>query len=274
MPNRMVTLLTDFGDTDSYVAVVKATLLTIEPNVKIIDLTHQVSAQSVIEGAFILGTAWQSFPTGTIHMAIVDPGVGTERKALLLEGNGHTFLAPDNGILSFVIPEGKTRNGLLDPYITDIPKGYTARVLNNKNYWLKHTSSTFHARDIFAPIAGHLANGVAPEKLGEIVTSITRFSITQPSWNNDILIGKVIHIDHFGNVITTIPNYLLEENGSVTVLIANNQIKRLTLTYGKGTGLIALIGSHGYLEIAVKNGSAAKTLNIKVKDQVEVHRKI
>jgi hypothetical protein len=270
----MVTLLTDFGDTDSYVAVVKATILKIDPHVNIIDLTHQVSAQNIIEGAFILGTAWQSFPIGTIHMAIVDPGVGTERKALLLEGNGHIFLAPDNGILSFVIPEDKTRNCLLAQYIADVPKGYTARVLNNENYWLKYTSSTFHARDIFAPTAGHLANGVPPEKLGEIVTSITRFSIIQPSWDNDVLVGKVIHIDHFGNVITTIPNYLLEDNDSVTVFIANNHIERLSLTYGTGTGLIALTGSHGYLEIAIRNGNAAKTLNIKVKDLVKVRRKI
>ena len=209
MPGLVITLLTDFGLADSYVGAMKGVVLGINPQANLVDLTHDVSPQNVLQGAFLLGTAWPYFPDGTIHLAVVDPGVGTERRALLLEGHGHLFLAPDNGILSFVLPQEETGTSPFQPYLARVPEGFRAYALTDPRYWRHPVSDTFHGRDIFAPVAAHLSLGLAAEEVGEPVDSLIRLAIPVPQWQGDRLLGHVLHIDRFGNVVTSVPAEVL-----------------------------------------------------------------
>ena len=274
MPGHIITLLTDFGLVDPYVGVMKGVILGIAPTATVIDLTHDVPPQDILQGAFLLDTSWRSFPTGTIHVAVVDPGVGGERRALLVQGPEHTFLAPDNGLLSFVLPKEKKEKIAFKPYIGPVPAGFNAYALTNAKYWRHPVSPTFHGRDIFAPVAAHLSLGVLPEEMGEPVTSLTRLALPEARWLGDLLAGYVLHIDRFGNLVTNVPEALLRQEGqALTIEIGGRSITGLSLTYATGKGLAALIGSHGNLEIAVRDGSAAQLLGAKVGDTVKVVRR-
>ena len=272
MPGHLITLLTDFGNADAYVGVMKGVILGIDPSATVVDLTHDVPPQDILQGAFLLGTAWQAFPAGTIHVAVVDPGVGTDRRALLVQGGGHTFLAPDNGLLSFVLPRDEGKGDPFQPYTGQVPKGYTAHSLTNQRYWRHPVSTTFHGRDIFAPVAAHLSTGVPADELGEGVTTLVRLAVTEPRWNREELAGLVMHIDRFGNVVTSIPEALTNGGQVLTIELGGQSIQGLVATYGAGVGLVALIGSNGYLEIAVRDGRAAQLLGVKVGDEVRVRR--
>lgn len=272
MPGHLITLLTDFGHADAYAGVMKGVILGIDPTATVVDLTHDVPPQDIVQGAFLLGTAWQAFPPGTIHVAMVDPGVGTDRRALLVQGGGHTFLAPDNGLLSFVLPGDEGQGDSFQPYTGPVPKGYTAHSLTNQRYWRHPVSATFHGRDVFAPVAAHLSAGVPVDELGKGVSTLVRLAVAEPRWDRDMLLGRVVHIDRFGNVITYIPEALTRGGQMLTIELGGRTLQGLATTYGAGVGLVVLIGSHGHLEIAVRDGNAAELLGVKVGDEVQVRR--
>ena len=273
MAGPIITLLTDFGLADAYVGAMKGVLLGINPSATLVDLTHDVLPQNVLAGAFLLSTAWRYFPEGTIHMAIVDPGVGTERRAFLLEGHGHLFLAPDNGLLTFILPPEDVVVPLFQPYLARLPQGFQAYALTSSRYWRQHVSATFHGRDLFAPVAGHLSLGVPPQEVGEPVNNLVRLSVPVPRWQAGKLMGHVLHVDRFGNVVTTVPEAALAGHGQMEVEVRGATIRGLVHAYAEAHGLAALIGSHGYLEVALPNGSAAQELSLKVGDEVVVSRR-
>ena len=272
MPGSVITLLSDFGLTDSYVGAMKGVVLGINPDVQLVDLTHQVSPQDVLQGAFLLGQACSLFPAGTIHAAVVDPGVGTERRALLVRGNGHWFLAPDNGLLTFVLPPERSDSAVFQPYSANVPDGFHAYALTNQRYWRQPVSATFHGRDIFAPVAAHISLSVAPEELGEPVDRLIRLAVPAPQWQGDILQAHVLAVDRFGNVVTTVPAEALAGVAGMEVELNGTQVRVLFSTYAQGDGLVALIGSHGYLEVALTNGNAADMIGVKVGDELLVRR--
>ena len=271
MQSRLITLLTDFGHTDPFVGTMKGVILGINPSAVIIDLTHEVSPMDILQGAFLLGTAWHHFPAGTIHIAVVDPGVGTQRRVLAVEVHDHTFLVPDNGLLSFILPNEAISNSPFKPYLQDIPSSCSATVLTNAKFWNNPVSSTFHGRDIFAPVAGYLALGEPRETMGNPVKSVTQLALPGSRWLNGNLSGYVIHIDRFGNIVTTVSAASVE-NMRISIHINGGAIAELTKTYGSGHGLVAHIGSHGYIEIAVANGNAAEFLKARVGDKVLVRK--
>jgi len=268
----LISLLTDFGDADAYVGVMKGVALGINPQARLVDLTHQVRPQDILQGAFLLGTAWRFFLQGTIHVAVVDPGVGTGRRVLLVQGEGHSFLAPDNGLLSFVLPpDSPTNLPAFAPYTAPLPSGFLAYTITNPRYWLPKVSATFHGRDVFAPAAAHLSLGVSPSELGEPLTTVTRLHVPTPHKEGNRLSGCVLHVDWFGNIVTNIlPEALADMGRDVTVEIGGRRIRGLAKTYAEGPGLVALAGSHGYLEVALPNGNAARETGAKVGDEVIV----
>jgi S-adenosylmethionine hydrolase len=270
MSGPAISLLTDFGLTDAYLGVMKGVVLETNPRATLIDLTHNVPPQDVLQGAFLLGTAWRYFPVGTIHVAVVDPGVGTERRALLLEAHGHLFLAPDNGLLTFILPAQDADTPLYQPYRAVLPKNFRAYTLTNSQYWRHPVSATFHGRDLFAPVAAHLSQGLAPRDVGDPVDSLVRLAIPVPIWLDDRVAGYVLHIDRFGNVVTTMPEAAVAGCENLVLEIGGTTVRGLVDSYAEADGLAALIGSHGYLEIVVTNGSAAQVLGVKVGDEVSV----
>ncbi len=273
MPGPVISLLTDFGLRDAYVASMKGTVLGINTQARLVDITHDVPPQDTLHGAFVLGTAWRYFPPGAIHVAVVDPGVGTERKALLLQGDGASFLAPDNGLLSFVLPPEQTRLPLFTAYQAPVPETFRAYALTNDKYWRHPVGDTFHGRDIFAPVAAHLSLGVASEDLGQPVASLTRLAVPVPRWEAGSLVGHVLHIDRFGNLVTNLSREVASEGGAKMIVeVAGEKVKGLASSYAVTGGPVALIGSYGYLEVALPGGNAATSLGVSVGDQVVVKR--
>ena len=271
---RPIVLTTDFGLADAYAGVMRGVVLGINPGATVIDLTHLIQPQNVRQAAFVLGANYRFFPDGSIHVAIVDPGVGTKRRALLLVTPLASFVAPDNGILSYVVGD----------YLDEVPAGggtaalpssLAAYSLENPQYWLQPVSRTFHGRDVFAPAAAHLTLGVAPEDFGPPVNEMVWLAASQPETRDTGIHGEVVYADHFGNLVTNIPAGALEHAGGIQVEIKGRRIAGLAGTFGEGDpeadgGLIALVGSHGYLEVAVRNGSAALTLGAGVGEPVRV----
>ncbi|MBI2860874.1 MAG: SAM-dependent chlorinase/fluorinase [Chloroflexi bacterium] len=264
--SAIITLTTDFGLSDGYVAAMKAVILGINPAATMVDISHNIRPQDIAHGAFVLGTVWKSFPRGTVHLAVVDPGVGTERRAIALSTPFADFVAPDNGVLSYVLqPAGAgEEQAVLGP-------GMKAVALTNPRYWRRPVSPTFHGRDIFAPAAGHLSLGRPLRELGEAVTSLALLPLSHPRRTAPgVLVGCVVHIDHFGNLVTNLRQEDLPA-GPLAVDIGAHRIQGLSRTYGEASGLLALIGSSGYLEISLKNGSASALLNAGIGDEVVVH---
>jgi len=257
----IITLTTDFGLSDPYVASMKGIILSINPDVVIADITHAVEPQQIEQGAFLLAAAWSYFPSGSIHVAVVDPGVGTERRAIALATPAGTFVGPDNGILSAALPDQARRAAGEKPHPVPLPPGTAAHLLTNERFHRIQVSATFHGRDIFAPVAAHLSRGVPLDELGPPVGEIMALppfrARSQPDGS---LLGRVIHIDRFGNLITDVRAEQLPPPLPLVVEIAGRRIRGLSPTYGHGTGLLALIGSSGFLEIALRQGSAALEL--------------
>ena len=269
-----IVLTTDFGLDDPYVGVMKGVVLGINPRARVIDLTHQIRPQNLGQAAFVLATSYRFFPPGAIHVVVVDPGVGTSRHALLLVTPHGRFLAPDNGVLSRVlrdyldVPPERAGN-------VEVPASLTAYSLTNSRYWLHPVSQTFHGRDIFGPVAAHLSLGVSPEELGESLGHLCWLPSPQPIRRDNSIHGEVINVDRFGNLVTNIPATMLAETPGLHVKIRGQVIKGLSQTYHGNErpaerGLVALLGSHGYLEVAVRDGSAALSLGIEVGEPVEV----
>lgn len=264
--SRLVALLTDYGYEDTYVAQVKAVLLSLCPTCEILDLTHGVPPQNVRSGAYLLATATPYLPEDTIIVAVVDPGVGTARRAVAVRGVRHTYIAPDNGLLNLALRD-------------DPPQ--CAVSLDNPSYHLSEVSATFHGRDIFAPCAAHLANGVPINCLGTPIEAAELVSLPDidPEFSEGVTRCKPLHIDHFGNVVFNLRRDRFEQSlrgaGVAVVLIgkdAHETPLSLVRTFGeveRGAPL-AYWGSNGYLEVAVNGGSAAHTLEIGSDSVLEV----
>ncbi len=273
MPRPVITLTTDFGLKDGYVAAMRGVILRINPDAEIVDVTHDISPQDIASAAFVLGAAYSYFPEHSIHVAVVDPDVGTSRRALVLRTPKGVFVAPDNGLLTYVLKDYRAKTegqaGFMEPCSVTAPSGCDAFSLTNSSYWLSQVSSTFHGRDIFAPVAAHLSLGEQPEKMGVAVAELTCLNIPDPKVKDKLMVGKVIHVDRFGNLITNIENKALLGKKAV-VEIKNKTIVGIAHTYASKRGLAAILGSHGYLEIAVANGSAAEVLKARVGEEVRV----
>ncbi len=255
----VIALLTDFGLRDGYVGVMKGVIATIAPNAHVIDITHEVAPQDVAGGAWILATAYRYLPPGTVFVCVVDPGVGSARAAIALRAGARIFVGPDNGLFHYVLAE-QSINGVV--------------ALENAAYRLPQVSSTFHGRDIFAPAGAHLARGVALEALGPALTpeSLQRLAIRQAERHGAQVEAEVVHIDHFGNLVTNIPLTMLPEFFSaphMRLLIPKHGItieqRRRTFAAGAEDGAPFMYGdSSGYIGVAIRNGNAARTLGISV----------
>ena len=271
MPGPVITLLSDFGLSDSYVGAMKGVISSICPGASLVDITHEVPPQDLLQGAFLLSTAWHFFPSGTVHVAVVDPGVGTERKPLLVRARDHFFLAPDNGILSLVLPDEDVGAVPFQAYQAAIPRGVEAFALTNSAYWRHPVSNTFHGRDIFVPAAANLLLGAAPGDMGERVEKMVRLAVPRPLWENGFLTGYVLHVDRFGNIVTNIVlQDIAEMSGGIEIEVGKSKISRFSDTYSEANELTALIGGQGYLEVALPNGNAALELGVRAQDRVVV----
>ena len=250
LPYPLITLLTDFGTRDAFVGIMKGIILGIAPEARLIDLSHDIPPQDVLTGALQLRSAASFFPRGTIHVAVVDPGVGSQRRAVVVQTHDAFFVGPDNGLLSLAAPP------------TSIVRSVH---LTNAQYFLSRLSSTFHGRDVFAPVAAHLARGVSLETLGPPIQTVESLSLPIVERTDTRLSGSVIAIDHFGNLITNITgtDLLPFPRETLWVSIGPVQIQGLGSTYASVSlgSMTALINSWGMLEIAVRNGSAAQQLS-------------
>ena len=226
----MITLTTDFGTRDPYVAEMKGVVLQLNPQATFVDISHHIDPQSVIQGAFVLGSAYHSFPKNTIHVAVVDPGVGTSRRAILLVTPEGLFLAPDNGLLTHVLRDSSEYRAVaqgrqfLEPMDVTVPSGCAVYELSNQSLWKHPVSDTFHVRDIFASVAGHLSLGTAPEEVGEPLRSLVCLCSPHAQRKGDTIKGHIIHVDGFGNLVTTIEGKALTQN-SVQVLLKGRRIQ-------------------------------------------------
>ena len=253
--NPIITLTTDFGTNDHFIGTMKGVILSIEPDAQIIDICHSVQAFDVLDGALTISQAYSYFPTGTIHMVIVDPGVGTARRPLVVSSERHHFVAPDNGVLSLIYQREQR---------------LSARHVTGEHYFLQPVSNTFHARDIFSPVAAYLAKGVDPQKFGEAVTDFVRFSAPKPKpVNENTLRGVVLKADRFGNLITNItpqdaPMLFKENPGAFKIVVGQREIREIKDAYAQGAPgeVFGIMGSMGYLEIAANRGSAAQLLGV------------
>jgi len=240
-----LTLLTDFGTADYYVGAVKGAILSVNPNVPIVDITHEIPAQDIEAGAFMLLAAHETFPAGTIHVAVVDPGVGSTRRPIVVTANNQFFVGPDNGIFTYVCdraPSHKTFHVTADKYFRSDP------------------SSTFHGRDIFAPVAAALSTGVAPEQFGPLINDEVRL----PSLETPL---RIIHIDRFGNCVTNITRERFEGE---SLTVDGRTITAFRKFYGEASEgeIFAIWGSAGFLEISINGGSAAQVLGAKRGDPI------
>lgn len=279
---NIITLTTDFGLQGPYVASMKGVILSINPQATLVDISHHVAPQNVFEAAFLLGNIYRYFPRDSVHIVIVDPGVGTKRRGIVLEIGHAFFVAPDNGLLSYVLEEelghgmvppqeaSPWKGGLPPLYERELRAPVQARTISNPKLWRHPISATFHGRDIFAPVAAHLSLGIPLAEVGEAVSSVLAFDPPHPRLEPDGSVqGQVIHIDSFGNLITNMREADLPA-GPMDVLISGSLIVGLSSTYHAGADLLALIGSGGNLEIAAKNASAAAMLQAKVGDVVKI----
>jgi S-adenosylmethionine hydrolase len=270
----VITLTTDFGLADAYVAAMKGVLLGINPDATLVDICHTVQPRNVSQAAFVLSTACKFFPPRTVHLVVVDPGVGTERRAVILRTPHADFVAPDNGVLSYVIQP--YASGQIDAGRQHLAarSGCQAVAITRSRFWRSPVSPTFHGRDIFAPVAAHLSLGTPLSEFGEIVDSLTVLPVPCPRSEPDgTLVGNILHIDNFGNLITSLKSRdLPPETTSITLEFGNKEISGLSHTYGTGEGLLALIGSSDHLEIALKDGNAAAFLHAQVGDEVKIRK--
>ena len=268
MAAPVIALLTDFGHRDTYVGELKGAILTVNPTATIVDITHHVPPQDVRAGAFLLGNAVPAFPTGTVFVAVVDPGVGSDRRPVLVETPRGAFIGPDNGLFTRVLWPG---DSVSEPALSSVLANVRAFHLTNPAYWRDHVSNTFHGRDVFAPAAAHYASGVPAAELGNPATSLWRLPFPLPKLEGATVTGEVVYVDHYGNLVTNIPAGMLPPAPAV-VEIAARRIEGLSAHYDQGRVLVALVGSHETLEIAVPGGNAAKTLGMGRGMEVRVRR--
>ena len=254
----MITLTTDFGSKDPYVAEMKGAILSINSKATLIDVTHEVEKFNIRMAAFVLASAAPYFPKGTVHLAVVDPGVGTQRRAILVETKQAFFVGPDNGVLVLAAQN----QGIV-----------SIHELANPKFMLPKVSSIFHGRDIFAPAAAHLDRGIKPEEFGPQIADAVKPEFAIVEKHEGSLIGEVLHVDGFGNVITNITQKEIVGAKAINIKLPKLSLK---LSFGKTYAeakpqeALVLIGSHGFAELAVNQGSAAEMFGVKTGDKVEV----
>jgi S-adenosylmethionine hydrolase len=257
--NRLIVLLTDFGTKDAFVGTMKGVILSINPDASIVDLAHDVPPQDVNAGAYVLWSSYAFFPKGSIFVVVVDPGVGSERRIVCAEGRNHLFVAPDNGVLKYLLADGVVQR---------------VWEVTNRSYFLQAVSRTFHGRDVFSPVAAHLSLGLKPSKLGKEIAlprSPEEFTLLDSKKGNKFW-GKVIYIDRFGNLAT---NLRVRSGTDLTsqqlrIKIKNRVIQGMSRSYVEGSGKVplALVNSSNVVEIGVKNARAVELLGVKVGERV------
>ena len=257
---RTIALLTDFGVKDNFVGAMKGVILNINPKVNLVDITHEVSPQNVWEAGFLLYKSFNFFPKNTIFLVVVDPGVGSKRKALAIKTKNYYFVGPDNGVLSLAVKEDGLRKAVS---------------LENKRYFLKEVSFTFWGRDVFSPVSAYLSKGISIDKFGRVCERIKELKIPSPQIKGSILSGEVIYIDRFGNLITNISLKDFKDftkNKEFIFKIKSKNIDKFYPYYQKAKidELFLCGGSFGYLEVSLKNKSAKSFLKAKAKDKVKL----
>lgn len=274
--SSIITLTTDFGYDDAYVAAVKGAILNVNPEANIIDIIHSIEPQNILQAAFILSAAYRYFPKQTIHMAIVDPGVGSERQGIILKTPSAIFVAPDNGILSYIIDDlFSVESRSLTEQTHDLKeivfkKGLEAAAITDPRFWRHPVSPTFHGRDIFAPVAAGLSLGISLYEFGEKINSLHVLPIPKPSLDSEgNLVGRVLHVDHFGTLITNIKSNDLPGK-DVMIEVAGYCIQGISDYYAQNKGVMAIVGSSGYLEISLRDGRACDFLGTTVGDEIKV----
>jgi S-adenosylmethionine hydrolase len=251
--NPIITLTTDYGTNDHLAGTLKGVILKINPDVTVVDITHQIAPYDVLDGALAIGAAYPYFPPRTIHVVVVDPGVGTERRPLLVSAGNQYFVAPDNGVLSAVYEREHDT---------------VVRNVTAEHYFLQPISKTFHGRDIFAPVAAWLAKGWQTASMGEEITDFKRFVLPRPKEADGALKGVVLRVDSFGNLITNFRTEDLPEaalqNGTLNLQVGNQTVARLVETFAQGHAdeAVAYLGSSGYVEIAINKVHAARKLGL------------
>jgi S-adenosylmethionine hydrolase len=261
MPTKITTLTTDFGFKDAYVAEMKGTILSICPSTTIVDVTHEIAKFNIRMGAYVLASATPYFPKNSVHVAVVDPGVGTTRRPIVIKTTQGFFVGPDNGILVLAAE----KQGII-----------CIHELSNPQFMLPKISNTFHGRDIFAPAAAHLLNGVKPAQLGPKISEAVKSGFAKVTLRNGILVGEVLHVDSFGNIVTNINEKEAAQNnlkGEISVELSGHKLKmKLSESYGETEHEepLALIGSHGFLEIALNQNSAVEKFKSKLGDRVTI----
>lgn len=252
----VITLLTDFGTRDYFTGAMKGVILSLNAEATIVDITHEIPPQDIAAAGFNLFACYKNFPRGTVHVAVVDPGVGSDRRAILAVTDEHYFIAPDNGLLSLIF---------------GAEPGIKVFELNKDRFFNHPVSRTFHGRDIFAPVAGWLSKGAMPEELGDEITDFVRFETPVPRAGENEIRGEVLHIDRFGNCITNLDEQLLQE--SFHLEIKGRKVSKLLKFYAEASEnneIFMIFGSAGLLEISAFRGSAAQILDINTGDEVIV----
>ncbi|MDP9132038.1 MAG: SAM-dependent chlorinase/fluorinase [Nitrospirota bacterium] len=259
----LITLLTDFGERDYFVASMKGVILNINPQARIVDLSHHVTAHDVTDAAYLLKSCYRYFPDGTIHVAVVDPGVGSQRRPLLVSSSRYFFIGPDNGVFTHVCQE---------------ESGVEVRQIENRQYRLDSDGATFDGRDLFAPAAAWLTKGQSIGSFGRLVPNYERLSIPEPAWDKHVMAGQIVYIDRFGNLISNLTAYHLKEVRGLTkrsdpyVRIGGHTIDGVGRSYAEGSPdqPQALMNSNGYVEVFVKEGRAAERLNVSRGARIEL----
>lgn len=262
MPKPIITLTTDFGIRDPYVAEMKAVILSVSPNTTIVDIAHHIEKFNIRMGAYVLASAAPYFPKGTIHVVVVDPGVGTKRRPILIQTKHSYYIGPDNGVLALAAKS----QGIEHIY-----------EITNRKLMLPKVSNTFHGRDVFAPAAAHLANGTQSSEFGSEIQEVVMPEFAKIIRRKDMLVGEVMHIDGFGNIITNFREKDLESmdiKTTVNLKLKNTKLKlKLCKAYEEVEPQkpLAIIGSHNFLEISINQGDAAERFRIKSGDKVTLY---
>jgi S-adenosyl-L-methionine hydrolase (adenosine-forming) len=252
---KIVTFTTDFGIQDHYVAAMKGVVLSINPQATLVDVSHSVQAFDVLDGALTITEAYNYFPSGTIHVVVVDPGVGTARRPILVSTEKQLFVAPDNGVLSMIYER--------EPRLS-------VRHITSEHYFLQPVSAPFHGRDIFARVGGYLSKGVETQKFGEPITDFVRFAAPRPKAVNERMMrGVVLKVDKFGNIVTNfraedVPALFGGDAPAFKIMVGPHEVTKIHTAYAQGAPgeVFAIVGSMGFLEIAANRASAAETLNV------------
>ena len=250
-----MTLTTDFGLSDYYAGVMKGVILNVNPAVNVVDICHDIRAYDVLEGAFAIAQSYRYFPPNTIHVVVVDPGVGSARRPLLVSADRYYFIAPDNGVLSLIFAR---------------EEGVVVRHITASHFFLEPVSHTFHGRDIFAPVAGWLSRGIEAERFGEPIADFVRFTLPQAKRVNERLLkGVVVRVDRFGTLMTNLtpadlPELFTDNLPPFRFMVGKTEVTHLRQAYSQGAPgeVFVILGSSGYVEIAANRGSAAQTLGV------------